>query len=82
MSKNYQYSLRPEVSNQSGSVFSAMLCKGKSAKSKIKYHAAILHPLLLKVFKSEKFPLLFPTDCESLKTFLHTSLGSGGQKEV
>ena len=46
-----------------------MLCNGKSAKKLIFFCVAILHPLLVKVFKSEttSFHNFSPKDSESLK---------------
>ena len=63
------YTLRPEVSNPSGSVVSTMFCKAKSATKKILFLRGDFRPLPNKNVQmwDQFFPLLFPKDSEPLK---------------
>ena len=78
--QNQRYTLRPEVSNQSGSVVSTMFCKAKSAKKQTFFtrrfwtasqqKCSIMRPLLSSTF---------PQGFQISKNFGHSTSGSGGK---
>ena len=79
-----QYTLRPEVSNPSGSVVSTMFCKEKSAK-KQKKKIARRFQTTSKQKCSNVRPLLsitFPQGFRISKNIGHPTSGNGGKKTV
>ena len=66
--QNLQYTLRPDVSNPSGSVVSTMFCK-QNQQQKNFFLRGNFRPLPSKTVQiwDHFFPLLFPKDSESLK---------------
>ena len=78
-----RYTLRPEVSNPSGSVVSTMFCKAKSAKNN--FFFARRFQTTSKQKCSNVRPLLsitFPQEFRISKNIGHPTLGSGGKKTV